>query len=256
MAIATPFRTPSSQSVSAAEQEVRVNLAALYRLAEHYGWGDLIYNHIAARVPGEDAFLMKPHNLMFDEVCASDLVKLPLDGQTIGFDRNVNPAGYNIHSAILNARPDANYSLHIHSKPGAAVSAQQHGILPFSQDSMRFYNRLSFHDFEGVAVDQTECERLAKDFGKKNRAYMLRNHGLLTVGYHPAVVISEMRYLVEACEAQLMLQASGTEIHLPPAEVCEKAAAFLEKVSQGSNNDVEWNAYLRVADRIDRSYRN
>ena len=161
MAVATPFKTP--QKMSDAERTARVNLAAMHRLSEHYGWGDLIYNHLAARIPGERSFLMKRHSEMFDEVSASSLAKLPLDGPCPGFQDDVNPAGFTIHSAILNARPDANYTMHVHTRAGAAVSATRCGILPLSQDAMRFYNRVSFHEFEGIAINQAECDRLARD---------------------------------------------------------------------------------------------
>jgi ribulose-5-phosphate 4-epimerase/fuculose-1-phosphate aldolase len=254
MAIATPIQTRPVQ-MSEAEREARVNLAALYRLADHYGWHDLIYNHLAARVPGERFMLMKQSNLMFDEVCASNLAKLDLDGPTPGFEKNVNPAGFTIHSSVINARPEVNYTLHIHTRAGSAVSATRTGVLPISQDSMRFFNRVSYHDFEGPAVDGGEAVRLAKDLGPRNRSMILRNHGLLTCGASPAVALSEIRYLVEACETQLMLQASGAEMSLPPAEICEKTAQLLEHFTEKMNGAEEWRAYLRIADRLDPSFR-
>ena len=253
MAVATPIR---STQMTAAEREARVNLAALYRLADHYGWDDLIYNHLAARIPGEGTFLVKPNDLMFDEVTASSLVKLRLDGEMADFSQNVNPAGFTIHTSILNARPECNYTLHIHTRAGGAISATKTGILPICQDTMRFYNRVSYHQFEGVAVDSTECERLARDLGPKNRSLILKNHGLLTCGETAAIALSEMRYLVEACETQLALQSSGLEITLPDPEICEKTAKMLEHYGRAGNDAVEWKAYLRIADRLDPSFRN
>jgi ribulose-5-phosphate 4-epimerase/fuculose-1-phosphate aldolase len=258
MAIATPIPSKSGTQ-SAAEREARVNLAALYRLADHYGWDDLIYNHLAARIPGEDSFLMKRHSEMFDEVTASSLAKLPLrspNGKGPGFEQDVNPAGYVIHSAILNARPESNYTLHVHTRAGSAVSATRCGLLPISQDAMRFYNRISFHEFEGVAINDEECARLASDLGPKNRAMVLYNHGLLTLAKRPGVALSEMRYLFEACETQLMLQSSGQELHLPSPDLCEKTAALLESFTEKGTGEDEWNAYLRIADRLDPSFRN
>jgi ribulose-5-phosphate 4-epimerase/fuculose-1-phosphate aldolase len=253
MAIATPFQAKSV--LSEAEREARVNLAAMHRLAVHYGWDDLIYNHFAARIPGERFFLMKRHTLMFDEVTASSLVKLPLDGPCPGFEQDVNPAGFTIHSAILNARPDANYTLHVHTMAGSAVSATRCGILPISQDAMRFYNRVSFHEFEGVAVNAEECARLGRDLGPKNRSMILYNHGLLCVGETAGLAMSEMRYLVHSCEQQLALQASGQPIVLPPPEICEATALALDNFTQKGNGTDEWKAYLRIADRLDPSFR-
>jgi ribulose-5-phosphate 4-epimerase/fuculose-1-phosphate aldolase len=258
MAVATPISRKTPSRTSDAESEARLNLAALYRLADHYGWDDLIYNHLAARVPGEDCFLMKRHSEMFDEVTASSLAKLPLrpNGKYPGFDEDVNPAGYVIHSAILNARPEANYTMHIHTRAGAAVSATRCGVLPVSQDAMRFYNRVSYHEFEGIAINDEECARLARDLGPKNRAMVLYNHGLLTLGPSAAIALSEMRYLFEACETQLMLQSAGQELHLPPADICEHTAALLWSFNERGIDQGEWKAYLRIADRLDSSFRN
>jgi ribulose-5-phosphate 4-epimerase/fuculose-1-phosphate aldolase len=253
MAVATPIRPPV---MTDAERETRVNLAALYRLADHYGWDDLIYNHLAARVPGEPCMLVKPSNQMFDEVCASSLVKLRLDGSVPDFSQNVNPAGFTIHSAVLNARPDVNYTLHIHTDSGSAISATKSGILPICQDTMRFYNRVSYHDFEGPAVDAREAERLERDLGPKNRSMILRNHGLLTCGETASIALSEMRYLVHACDMQLKLAASGLETSFPSPETCERTAELLEHYTQTGNGTEEWKAYLRIADRLDPSFRN
>ncbi len=236
------------------ELEVRTNLAALYRLAVHYGWDSHIFNHIAGRVPGTDYFLVKQHALMFHEVTASNLLKLRLDGKPMDEASNVNPAGFTIHTAVLNSRPDIQYTMHVHTNAGVAMSARKNGLLPFYQRSMVFYNRLSFHDFEGIADDINEAARLARDIGPKNKAVMLRNHGLLTGGETAAETLTLMRYLVESCECQLMLEASGGEINLPAEEVCEHTAKQYERVQRVVDKD-EWAAYLRVADSLDASFR-
>jgi len=252
MAIAKSVAARRPVEVTEAEMRARIDLAALYRLAEHYGWADLMYNHLAARVPGEPCFLIKPHAALFGEVRASGLVKVRLDGRDR--DQSINPAGFTIHSAVLNARPEVNYTLHVHTRPGMAVSAIKTGLEMVSQEAMQFYNRVSYHDFEGVATDLDEAARLAKDLGPTHRAMILRNHGLLTCGATPADALSKMRYLVEACEIQLMLQATGKELVVPPAAVCERAALQMETFQRLSDVD-EWRAYLRIAHGIDPSFR-
>ena len=247
-------------AMNEAESRARIALAALYRLSDHYGWSDLIYNHFAARVPGEAAFLVKPHAVMFHEVCASDLVKVRLDGSDMdarGYvnGRRINRAGFTIHSAVLNARPEINFTLHVHTKPAMAVSSLKEGLVTVAQEGMQFHERLSYHDFEGVATDLSEAERLARDLGPKNRAMMLRNHGVLTCSPVPSEALTKMRYLIEACEVQLMLMGTGREINVPSAEVCERAARQMESFQELSGPD-EWSAYLRIADELDPSYRN
>jgi len=239
--------------VSEAERHTRSELAALYRLAEHYGWTDLIYNHFSARVPGEPAFLIKRHAALFEEVRASDLVKVCLDGSDLD-KAPINPAGFTIHAAVLNARPDVNYVLHVHTAAGMAVSAIREGLVLVSQEAMQFHRRVSYHDFEGIATDLSESERLAADLGPQNKAMILRNHGLLTCGATPAEALSKMRYLVEACELQLALQGTGREIVVPSDQTCERAAGQMEQYQKISDAE-EWHAYLRIAERIDPSFR-
>lgn len=251
--------SPRISQITEAEARTRVELAALYRLSDHYGWSDLIYNHISARVPGEAAFLIKAHAVMFDEVRASDLVKVRLDGKDLdekGYvaGRRINRAGFTIHSAILNARPEINYVLHFHTKPGMAVSALCEGLILVSQEAMQFHNRLSYHDFEGVASDRSEAERLARDIGPSNRAMILRNHGVLTCSAAPAEALSKMRNLIEACEVQLALEGTGREILSPSPELCEHTARQFES-TQEHRNQTEWDAYLRIADRLGSSFR-
>ncbi len=240
---------------SAAEWQARIDLAACHRLVTFYGWDNLIYNHIAMRVPDQpDYFLFKQHKVMFDEVTASNLVKIRIDGEQLNEDQGVNPAGFTIHTAVLKNRPDINCTLHVHSKVGMAMSAHAKGIRPMTQGAMRFYNRIAYHDYEGIATDINEAARIAKDLGPKAKSMILRNHGLLTSGDDASEALTLMRYLVGACETQLMLEATGTEIIEPPPEVCEHTAAQWEKHDRKGGKD-DWPAYLRIADRIDTSYR-
>lgn len=241
-------------AVAESEKRARLELAAAYRIAAHYGWGNLIYNHIALRVPDEPCFLIKPHNVMFSEVRASQLLKLRLDGKPLNESDNVNSAGFTIHTAVLSARPDVNCTVHTHPLAGLAMSARKGGLLPLHQGAIRFHNRVSYHDYEGIADDLDEAARLARDIGPTNKAMILRNHGLLTLGVNASEAITLMRYLAMACEVQLMVEASGGEIQLPAPEVCERTAQQWEHF-QRLNNHEDWLAYLRIIDRIDTSYR-
>lgn len=246
----------NEENCTAQEWQARVSLAAVYRLCVYYGWENHIYNHVALRVPGEeDSFLVKQHRLLFDEVCASNLMKLKIDGSQLGEGQNVNAAGFTIHTAILKARPDINCTLHTHSRPGMALSAHPDGLLPLTQGSMRFYKRLSYHDYEGISVDMDEATRLRNDLGETNRAMILRNHGLLTCGLDTSDALTLMRYLVTACEIQLSLLATGCKPSLPSDAVCEHAARQWEQ-HDIKGGQADWPAYIRLADRLDPSYRN
>ncbi|WP_454830331.1 class II aldolase/adducin family protein [Paraburkholderia xenovorans] len=250
------LKLPEVGNIGEAEWNARVDLAATYRLVAHYGWSNLIYNHIALRVPGEsDAFLLKRHSVMFDEVTASNLIKVSLSGKPLEEEGDdVNAAGFTIHTAILAARPDINCTLHIHSEAGMAMSAHAKGVLPLTQGAMRFYNRLSYHDYEGISTDLSESERLQRDLGSRNKAMILRNHGLLTCGATVSEALSLMRYLVMSCETQLMLEATGAPITVPSEEICEHTAKQWEHhVGHGGLED--WPAYLRIADRLDPGFR-
>lgn len=238
-------------TMAQSEWQARVDLAATHRLCVHYGWDNLIYNHIAMRVPEQpDFFLIKPHACLFEEVTASNLVKLSMKNGMVGWDSNVNAAGFTIHTSMLNARSDLNCTLHVHTKAGMAMSAHGDGLLPITQGSMRFYNRISYHDYEGISEDINEGERIARSFGPKNKAMILRNHGLVTAGSTCSEALSLMKYLIASCETQLMLQATGCKMLIPAPDICEHAARQWEK--QGGE---DWPAYLRVADRIDPSYK-
>jgi ribulose-5-phosphate 4-epimerase/fuculose-1-phosphate aldolase len=239
--------------VSAEEWEVRVDLAAFYRLVAHYGWDDLTATHISARVPGEDAFLLNPHGLFFDEITASSLVKVDYDNNVLmdgGYP--INQAGFTIHSAVLTGRPDVFCAAHTHTRAGMAVSAMKEGLLPLAQTSLRFYNRISYHDYEGVALDHSERERLIGHLGT-NKAMILRNHGLLTVGDTIYEAFSALAYLEKACQLQIDALSGGREIQLPPPEVCEHTAQQFDKFAPIGKRD--WPGLLRKLDRIDPSFR-
>ncbi|HVG52405.1 MAG TPA: class II aldolase/adducin family protein [Xanthobacteraceae bacterium] len=241
--------------VSAAEWETRVDLAAAHRFAELSQWTDLIFNHFTARVPGEPRhFLVKQHELMFEEVTASNLVKLDLDGNPVGESQHVNAAGYTIHTAVLEARPDVNSVMHVHSPAGTVLSAHKHGIRYLCQEAMMFYNRVGYHDFEGVAVDLEERERLAKNLGNYN-TLILRNHGLLTCGRTIAEALILMHNLVAVAEVQARMEATGQEMSVPPDDVCERTAQQFEKFRERDSGRVQWQAILRYLDRRDGSFR-
>ncbi len=244
-------------SIPPAEWAARVDLAAAYRWAQHAGWNDLIFNHITLRVPGEpDFFLIKPHELLFEEVTASSLLKLDMEGRPVGADTPINPAATTIHTAVLAARPDLTAVLHVHTQPGIAISAMKGGLKFLCQEAMLFYNRISYHDFEGIATDSEECARLARDLGPSNRAVILRNHGLLTCGGNIAEAVTSMRILVSICDMQLRLMATGAEINEPSPAVCERTARQFEKARLTHQHRAEWNAILRKLDGIDSSFRN
>ncbi|WP_159346112.1 class II aldolase/adducin family protein [Roseomonas harenae] len=249
------------KAAPATEQEARVALAAIYRLIARLGLDDLIYNHISMRVPGaEDQFLINPYGLLFEEMTASSLVRIDTEGRKLdNSPHEVNLAAFVIHAAIHKGRHDAVCVLHTHSDASLAVSGQEGGLLPLSQFAMRFYNRQAFHDYEGVAIDMDEQERLVRDLGQ-HRVMLMRNHGLLTTGRTPAEAFMLLYYFERAAKVQLSMQAaaaSGARLVLPPHEVCERAARqFWE--NQGDilvAGEREWPAFLRQLDRTDPSYR-
>lgn len=241
--------------VSEQEWEQRVNLAACYRLVADFGWDDLIFTHISARVPGpEHHFLINPYGMMFDEITASALVKVDLDGnKVVDSPCEINPAGFTIHSAIHAAREDAQCVLHVHSVNGVAVSAQARGVLPISQHSMFVLSSLAYHDYEGVALNQDEKPRLVRDLGDK-RFLMLRNHGLLTVGETVAEAFVAMYFFETSCMMQVRAQAGGELIEISP-QIVEGARAQWQQVTKGAGGGLAWPALLRKLDRLDRGFR-
>src|ERR1700687_4881723 len=201
---AAPKTSTIREQVSEQEWQARVDLAAAYRLVAHYGWDDLIFTHISARVPGpEHHFLLNPYGMMFDEVTASSLVKVDLEGKIVmETPHMINPAGFTIHSAVHAAREDAMCVMHLHTVYGIAVSARKTGLLPISQQSMFALSALAYHDYEGLALNEAEKPRLVQDLGTKNYL-MLRNHGLLTVGTSAAEAFLSMFILERACKIQI-----------------------------------------------------
>ncbi|HYC46352.1 MAG TPA: class II aldolase/adducin family protein [Burkholderiales bacterium] len=249
--------TPSvRERVSAQEWEARVNLAACYRLAAHYRMTDLIYTHISARVPGpEHHFLINAFGLTWDEISASTLVKVTLDGDVVDDPSGcgINRAGYVIHGAIHRARPDVHCVMHTHTAAGVAVSAQDQGLLPLSQHAMRFTDCMAYHDYEGLALDLDEQARLVRDLGPHN-AMILRNHGLITCGGSVAEAFDYMYYLERACQSQVGAMAGGAKLRMPPGEVTRKTAAQFAALAY-KQHSIEWKAHLRMLDRQDPSYK-
>ena len=207
------------------EWEARVQLAACYRLCAHYGWTDLIYTHVSARVPGpNDHFLLNPFGFMFDEITASSLVKVDLDGNIVDpTPYQIHKAGFVIHSAVHAARPDANCVIHSHTRAGMAVSMMKCGLLPLSQHAMLFHGRVAYHGSEGLALDTDERARLTSDLGDK-AVMLLRNHGTLVAGSTVPEAFSMMWHLERAMQAQVDGMASGQELTMPPVEVAENTA--------------------------------
>ena len=242
--------------VSDEEWKARVDLAACYRIVAMHGWDDLVFTHISARVPGgEDHFLINPYGLLFEEITASSLVKVDLDGEKVlDSPHPVNPAGFVIHSAIHAAREDAGCVLHTHTKAGIAVSAQADGLLPISQTSLFPYVTLGYHNYEGVALNDDEKPRLVADLGMNN-ALILRNHGLLTTAPTVADAFLFMYVLETACQIQIMAQSGGSELVQVPGPVIAGILAQAEQVTKGLGGALVWPALLRKLDRRDASFR-
>ena len=242
-------------SVSAEEWQARVDLAAAYRLAALFGWDDLIFTHISARVPGpEHHFLINPYGLMFDEITASSLVKIGLDGKKVmDSSYDINPAGFTIHSAIRAAREDAMCVMHLHTRHGVAVSAKKHGLLPLSQQSLFALASLAYHDYEGLALNEDEKPRLVSDLGDKNNL-ILRNHGLLTIGGNAAEAFLGMYNLERSCEIQLMAEAGGAELVKIAQPILDGITAQAKVVTKGIGADLVWPGLLRKLDKIDPSF--
>lgn len=242
--------------VSDEEWNTRVDLAACYRLVADFGWSDLVFTHITARVPGtEDQFLINPYGMMFDEITASSLVKIDLQGNKLDDSPfPVNPAGFTIHSAIHSARHDLQCVLHTHSLNGVAVSAQAKGVQPLSQQSIFVLSSLAYHDYEGVALNDDEKPRLVADFGDKTYL-MLRNHGLLTVGRTIADAFLNMYVFEAACTIQVRAQSGGGELIAIPAAIISGAQQQAKAVTKSLGGMLAWPGLLRRLERKDPSYR-
>ncbi|MGA8708546.1 MAG: class II aldolase/adducin family protein [Steroidobacteraceae bacterium] len=254
------------ERVSELEWQIRVDLAAAYRLTAIYGMTDLIYNHITARIPGrEDELLINPYGYLYEEITASSLVKIDIEGNILlqpdhGF--GINPAGYVIHSAVHSARVDIGCVMHTHTRAGMAVSAMRCGLLPLTQTSLRFYERIGYHDFEGPALDLEERARLVADLGRHD-AMILRSHGLLVCGRTVADTFNRMYFLEGACRLQVDAVATGAELITPSTEVARLTARIMSPQGNPSSDkhrsdpmdgQLEWRALLRKLDRTDPSY--
>ncbi len=255
-----PLAIPSRRhDVSEAEWQTRVDLAAAYRLVALFGWDDLVFTHISARVPGAGGehtgeFLINPYGFMFEEITASSLVKVDANGVKLdGSPFDVNPAGFVIHSAVHGARHDAGCVLHIHSPNGIAVSAQQGGVLPLSQQSIFVLSSLGYHDYEGVALRDDEKPRLVADLGEKN-FLMLRNHGLLTVGRTIADAFQAMYTFESVCMIQVRAQAGGGELVKVHPEIIATARQQAAAVTRGLGSQLVWPGLLRRLDRRNPGY--
>lgn len=248
----------TANPMSDQERICRRDLAACYRLVAHYGWDDLLATHLSAKIPDEDAFLINPFGLMFDEITASSLVKVNLEGEILSpTPYAMNRAGFVIHSAVHAARHDAGCVMHLHTRDGVAVSATEGGLLPLNQTAMILTDAVTFHDYEGVAVDEAERARLAADLGNKP-LMLLYNHGTLSVGASVAEAFLQMYMLEWACTVQVRTLSMGQPLHPASPDVIAhtseafgfRNAAMTEKYAR----DLLWPALLRKLDRIDPGY--
>jgi ribulose-5-phosphate 4-epimerase/fuculose-1-phosphate aldolase len=234
------------------EWQARVDLAAVYRLVANHGWDDVIYNHCSMRVPGEPGkFLMKRHELLWTEVTASNLVKVDMHDD-LDEKAGVNRPGFTLHGGVLRGRPDVNCAVHVHTDIGMAIAGLKSGLRMISQESVRFYGCIGYHPYEGITEDFGERERLIRHLGD-NRAMIMHNHGVLTVGRSAREAFILMKHLLEAAEIQLAMEATGGELIEIPPEVCRKTVAQYDAHDAGRGS-ADWPAYLRLLDRIDPSY--
>jgi ribulose-5-phosphate 4-epimerase/fuculose-1-phosphate aldolase len=245
--------TVSPTDMSPEEWQARTDLAAAYRLIAHYGWGDVIYNHSSMRVPGEDRkFLIKRHELLYTEVTASNLVKVSMDDD-LDESAGVNRPGFTLHGGVLSARADVNCAVHVHTEIGMAIAGLKHGLRMLSQQAIRFHNRVGYHPYEGITEDFSERARINAALGQ-NRALIMHNHGLLTVGKTMREAFILMKYLIEAANIQLKMEATGGALIEIPPHICESTAKQYERHDSGRGT-ADWPAYLRMMDQVDRSYR-
>ena len=243
--------------VSKEEWSLRVDLAACYRAVALYGLDDLIFTHISARVPGDkEHFLINPYGMLFDEITASSLVKVDLEGNIVlDSPYPINPAGFVIHSAIHAARKDAGCVLHLHAPNGVAVSSQKEGLLPVSQQAVVILSSLAYHDYEGLALNEEEKPRLVRDLGEKN-FLILRNHGLLTVGETVADAFVFMYLFERACAIQLLAQSGGSELIHVDQRIIDGAMKQARVVLGEAGGAIVWPGLLRKLDKIDSGFRN
>jgi ribulose-5-phosphate 4-epimerase/fuculose-1-phosphate aldolase len=259
----TPVQQVSGSEIDSQEWDLRVQLAAGYRIIDYMGWSELIWTHTTVRVPGpEHHFLINPYGLRFDEVRASNLVKVDMNGNIIGDQsQEINPAGFVIHSAIHMARPDVQCVMHTHTVAGMAVAALQTGLLPISMYALGYHDQVSYHDFEGPSLDLDERQRLAANLADNN-VLILRTHGLLTCGRTVAQAFVRMYRLERACQVQLAAQATNSPLVVPPPDVCRKSAELSDDFLATEGNrgysrvaNPEFAALMRLMDKRDPSYR-
>ena len=247
-----PVSTPKLRDrVTSEEWQVRVDLAAAYQLAHRFRWTDLIYTHFSARVPGTEHFLINAYGLMFDEITASTLVKIDHQGNVLedATGLGYNEAGFVIHGCVHQARPEINCVLHTHTRAGVAVSAMKCGLLPISQHAMRMQAQVTYHDYEGIALDFDERARLARDLGPDSKAMILRNHGLLALGETVREAFDLMYYLDCACQIQIDAMAGGMDNVLQMSESAARTAAEQFERPDRSSVHKDWPALLRLLDR-------
>jgi ribulose-5-phosphate 4-epimerase/fuculose-1-phosphate aldolase len=247
---------PVPSSLSEAEWDTRCDLAACYRAFVRYGWTDLIYTHCSARHPDRpDWYLINPYGLLFEEITASSLIVVDLDGQVVRGDHPYNDAGHAIHSAVLRGRSDVGWVLHSHTRAGMAVSCMGEGLLPITQQAMYTHGHVSYHDWDLQTAGQEECERLVADLGPENLVMILRNHGLLSCGRTIGEAFTLLYNLEVACKVQVDVMRSGADIVRPPEDALARTAAYGWERIQRGDRDREWQAIRRWVERTDPSYR-
>ncbi len=255
MTSAAVGEAPARERISSDEWQVRVDLAAAYRLVAHYGWDDMIFTHLSARVPGSEHFLINPYGVVFSQITASSLVKIDLEGEVIDQPGAiVNAAGFTIHSAVHANRHDASCVIHLHTIAGTAVASRRDGLLPLNQTAMLVCRNVAYHDYEGVAFDLAERPRLVADLGDKS-LMLLRNHGTLALGPTVAAAFLEMYFLERACAMQVATLAGGGE----PVVPSEAVQQLVQKQGESAGDRVSelaWAALLRMLDAKDSSFRN
>ncbi len=241
--------------VSEEEWQARIDLAALYRLVVRHGWDDLVFTHISMRAPGEDDhFLINPFGLLFQDINASNLVKIDINGEIVmETDCFINPAGFTVHSPFHTSIEDAHCVIHLHTDYGVAVSAQKEGLLSVTQHALIVYNEVAYHDYEGIALDAAECARLLEDMGDKS-IMMLRNHGTLAVGKTAADAYLRMFFLERACKMQILAQ-SGGPLLMQGQDMADKVGAQGAATIEGPAGQLIWPSILRMLDREDPSFR-
>ncbi len=243
-------------NVSPEEWQTRVDLACAYRLVAHHGWDDLVFTHLSARIPGTDEhFLINPFGLMFEEVTASNLIKVDLAGTVLSPTSHIiNPAGFTIHSCIHGARHDIGAIFHTHTVAGVAVSTQKQGLLPMTQTALGFYNILAYHAYEGLALNEAEVPRLITDLGQQ-KALILRNHGLLCAGSTIGEAYLTMFMLEKACQIQIAAQSSGVELLMQSQTMADLVATQTD-MAFGFAAEMSWQAVKRKMERLDSGFKN